>query len=98
MDARDYRLREKKNVFMYYRMVKMLGAGAYGEVWKAVQRETGSHRAIKVINKADLNKTDLSAASNGQSALEKSMSEIRILCQLVLNRSLIIIYRTIPVL
>jgi serine/threonine protein kinase len=39
-------------------MVKMLGAGAFGEVWKAVQRETGSHRAIKVINKGELNKAD----------------------------------------
>jgi serine/threonine protein kinase len=84
IDAREYRLRVKKNVFNYYRMVKMLGAGAFGEVWKAVQRETGSHRAIKVIDQKKLTKTDKSN-TDGKSDLEKSMSEIRILCQLVSN-------------
>ncbi len=54
INVRDYRLREGRNVFMYYRMANMLGAGSYGQVWKAVQRETGSHRAIKVVKKADL--------------------------------------------
>ena len=30
INARDYRLREGRNVFMYYRMANMLGAGSYG--------------------------------------------------------------------
>lgn len=58
LNPKDYRLREGRNVFLYYRMANMLGAGSYGEVWKAVQRETGSHRAIKVIKKADLASND----------------------------------------
>jgi serine/threonine protein kinase len=51
---KEMRLRADKDVFNFYRMSNMLGAGSFGEVWKAVQRETGSHRAIKVIKKVDL--------------------------------------------
>jgi len=36
INPKDYRLREGRNVFLYYRMASMLGAGSYGEVWKAV--------------------------------------------------------------
>jgi serine/threonine protein kinase len=53
-DPKELRLRLDRNVFNYYRMSNMLGSGSFGEVWKAVQRETGSHRAIKVIKKADI--------------------------------------------
>lgn len=28
--------------------------GSYGEVWMAVQRETGAHRAVKVIERSKL--------------------------------------------
>jgi hypothetical protein len=59
---RSVRLRTNDaSVFNYYRMSKMLGAGKYpysncclgtfGEVWNCVQRETGAHRAVKVIKR-----------------------------------------------
>jgi hypothetical protein len=35
-DNEDEEEQEERNVFLYYRMANMLGAGSYGEVWKAV--------------------------------------------------------------
>jgi hypothetical protein len=30
----------------------MLSLGSFGDVWMCVQRETGAHRAVKVIKKS----------------------------------------------
>jgi hypothetical protein len=35
-DNKELKLRDGKDVFNYYRMSNMLGAGSFGEVWKAV--------------------------------------------------------------
>lgn len=59
-ELRNLKMRENKNIFDFYRMQKMLGAGkralpnlegGFGEVWMCIQRETGAHRAVKVIKR-----------------------------------------------
>jgi calcium-dependent protein kinase len=37
-----------------YRIGKMLGSGAFGEVRMCVHRETGSQRAVKVLRKSNM--------------------------------------------
>ena len=60
---KNYKYREGRKISDFYRMSKMLGAGrydsdlllflgSYGDVWMCVQRETGAHRALKVIRKS----------------------------------------------
>ena len=36
----------------FYRIGKLLGSGAFGEVRMCVHRETGAARAVKVLRKA----------------------------------------------
>lgn len=52
-----------------------LGKGAFGEVRKAIHKQTSIHRAIKIINKA----------SQSQEEQEKLLNEVKILKGLVLN-------------
>ncbi len=38
----------------YYRIGKLLGSGAFGEVRMCVHRDTGAARAVKVLRKAQM--------------------------------------------
>ena len=40
-----------------YRIGKVLGTGAFGEVRLCVHRETGAQRAVKVLRKNDMSET-----------------------------------------
>ncbi|CAD8053433.1 unnamed protein product [Paramecium sonneborni] len=52
------RINSKKNVSEFYVIKEMLGEGGFGKVYKAVHRQTGMIRAIKLILKSKLNKED----------------------------------------
>jgi len=43
-------LNSKEKVSKYYKFEHLLGSGTYGEVYKAVNIQTGNIRAIKKIN------------------------------------------------
>jgi len=42
----------------YYRIGKMLGSGAFGEVRMCVHRDTGAQRAVKVLRKAHMDEDE----------------------------------------
>lgn len=47
---------KKRNLFDEYEIVKKLGEGAFGCVYKIFQKKTSFHRAVKVIKKPDYDK------------------------------------------
>ncbi len=46
------------NLRDYYRIGKMLGSGAFGEVRMCVHRETGAQRAVKVLRKSHMDEDE----------------------------------------
>jgi serine/threonine protein kinase len=51
-NAGQFVSRRKDKVSKYYSIRSALGSGGYGEVFLAKHRESGSERAIKVVNKS----------------------------------------------
>jgi calcium-dependent protein kinase len=49
--ASDFIFKRYGSIKDYYRIGKILGTGSYSEVRMCVNRETGSLRAVKVLNK-----------------------------------------------
>jgi calcium-dependent protein kinase len=43
----------------FYRIGKVLGSGAFGEVRIVVQRETGIQRAVKVMKKVSMKQDEI---------------------------------------
>jgi len=46
------------NLRDFYRIGKMLGSGAFGEVRMCVHRETGAQRAVKVLRKSHMDEDE----------------------------------------
>jgi calcium-dependent protein kinase len=54
----------KEKVSKYYKVKKAMGSGGYGEVFLADHTESGTERAIKVIDKSKWNSTENDAVVN----------------------------------
>ena len=56
--ASDFVKINEGNLREFYRIGKMLGSGAFGEVRMCVHRESGSQRAVKVLRKSHMDEEE----------------------------------------
>ena len=58
ISAKNFVTGNKGNLRDFYRIGKMLGSGAFGEVRMCVHRESGAQRAVKVMRKSHMDEDE----------------------------------------
>jgi len=56
--AKDFVMQHAGKLRDHYRIGKMLGSGAFGEVRVCVHRESGAQRAVKVLRKSHMDEDE----------------------------------------
>lgn len=74
MRAADFVGKTQGRLRDFYRIGKVIGQGNFGEVRMCVHRETGAHRAVKVLRKSHMDEDEKRMLFNEINILKEVVS------------------------